>query len=338
MTAGTGFTSGSNATYTLSIRNNGPQSATGVITVTDTLPAGFTYTSGTGTGWSCAAAGQVMTCTANGPVANKASLPDITLVAAIANNVATSVTNVATVTNSGGGDNDLTNNVASVTSPVTVRLVATTPDGATVSRLPSNGTPYSAIFTVTNVGSVSDSYTLSASATPAGIVSVVSVNGVNGTTGTTSSLAAGAASTVTVVYTVATGAATGAAATLSLTATSASLSPSDAGDLTVTVIRAGLTMTKGLYRDDQTTVVTGGSVVKPGEYVQYKITVSSSGGAPANSVSVSDVLPAVVTYNGATPDAAGWTIANAAGTVTASLSGTMAAGTSRYFWIRVRVN
>lgn len=338
MTAGTGFASGGSATYTLSVHNNGPQSATGVITVTDTLPAGFTYTSGTGTGWSCSASGQVMTCTANGPVPNKGNLPDITLVAAIANNVATSVTNVATVTNSGGGDNDVTNNVASVTSPVTVRLVVTTPDGATASRLPSNGTSYSAIFTVTNAGSVSDSYTLAASVAPSGIVSITSVNGVSGTTGNTGTLAAGGATTVTVVYTVAAGVATGASATLTLTAASTSASTSDPGDLTITVVRAGIAMSKALYRDDKTTLVSGAAVVTPGEYVQYKIIVSSSGSASASSVSISDMLPAAVTYDSVTPDAAGWTIANASGAVTATLSGTMAAGTSRYFWIRVRVN
>src|SRR4051812_38121756 len=52
--ASAGFTSGSNATYTLTIDNNGPQSAAGPHTVTNTLPAGLTFVSATGTGsWTC---------------------------------------------------------------------------------------------------------------------------------------------------------------------------------------------------------------------------------------------------------------------------------------------
>ncbi len=337
MTASAGFTAGGSATYTLTVRNNGPQAATGLITVVDTLPAGLSYTSAAGSGWTCSNSGQVVTCTANGPVLNKAQLPDITLVAAITNSVATSVTNVATVTNSGGNDTNLANNIASVTSPVAVRRVATTPDGAAVSQLPSNGTQYSVVFTVTNTGSVTDTYALAASVAPAGIVSIVSVNGVNGTTGSTGVLAPGASSTVTVVYTVATGAATGASAKLTMTATSALLSPADPGDLTVTVKRADITISKQLYRDDRTTLVTGGAGVQPGEYVQYKITVSSTGGAAANSVSVSDALPAAVTYSSAAGDTVGWTITNSSGTVTANLSGALTAGTSRYFWVRVQV-
>ena len=44
--ASAGFASGANATYTLTLTNNGPQSAAGPITVTDTLPAGLTLFGG----------------------------------------------------------------------------------------------------------------------------------------------------------------------------------------------------------------------------------------------------------------------------------------------------
>ena len=54
--------SGQNVTFTLQPRNNGPFQATTVV-VTDTLPDGFTYVSSSGTGWSCSAAGQTVTCT-----------------------------------------------------------------------------------------------------------------------------------------------------------------------------------------------------------------------------------------------------------------------------------
>ena len=169
-------------------------------------------------------------------------------------------------------------------------------------------------------------------------MTIVSVNGVAGSTGSTALLAAlTGTSNVTVVYSVATGAATGATATITLTATSTQVpTATDAGDLTVTVARAGLSMAKALYRDDQTTLV-GAGAVSTNEYVQYRVTVSSTGAAAAAAVSVADVIPAQVTYVTAAGDAAGWSFATAGSTLTATLAGTLASGTSRFFWIRVRV-
>jgi len=54
--------SGQTATFTLTPRNNAGSAAQNV-TVTDTLPAGFTPTGALGTGWTCGTAGQVVTCT-----------------------------------------------------------------------------------------------------------------------------------------------------------------------------------------------------------------------------------------------------------------------------------
>src|SRR4051812_288110 len=335
--ASAGFTTGSNATYTLTLNNNGPQAATGPFTVTNTLPAGLTYVSGTGTGWACSAAGQVVTCTRGGTMAK--NVPEtITVVAFVTSSAATSVTNVASVAYPGGDDSDLTNNSVSTTSAVTVRSVATTPDAAAIAQLPSNGVSYTQTFVLTNTGSVSDSYTVVATVAPAGVVTIVSVAGVAGSSATTTPIAVGATRNVDVVYTVATGAATGATATITLTATSIATSAStNPGDVTVTVARAGVTMSKQLYRDDRTTLVTGPAVVSAGEYVQYRVTLTNGGSASATALSVTDPIPGAVTYDSATPDAAGWTIATAAGTLTASLSGTLGVGTSRFFWIRVRV-
>jgi len=53
---------GNTLTFTVDITNGGPITATGVVIGT-TLPTGLTFTSGAGTGWTCAAAAQVVTCT-----------------------------------------------------------------------------------------------------------------------------------------------------------------------------------------------------------------------------------------------------------------------------------
>lgn len=92
------FTVGQQESYTLRVNNNGPNDASGAITVTDTLPAGLTFVSGTGTGWSCSAAGQDVTCTHPGPLVNGAALPDLELAVDVAASAAPSVTNTASVT------------------------------------------------------------------------------------------------------------------------------------------------------------------------------------------------------------------------------------------------
>ncbi len=82
-----GLTIGQPGAYTINVANAanaGPTANPAVtpnpITVTDTLPAGLNFVSATGTGWTCAAVGQVVTCTYNGPViAPGASAPPITI-------------------------------------------------------------------------------------------------------------------------------------------------------------------------------------------------------------------------------------------------------------------
>ncbi len=218
--------------------------------------------------------------------------------------------------------------------PPVAAAVTVTPDGATVSRLPSNGTQYSETFVVTNNGNRSDTFTLTGSA--GSTVSIVSVNGTAGT-GSSVTIASGGTANVTVVYTVGNVAA-GTTDVITLNATSANNSSiSDIGTYNLTVIRAALTMTKAAYRDNQTTVITASDRVLPGEYVWYRITVTNAGGAAASTVAVSDPLPSQVTFVSSSADAAGWTINESAGTVSATLSGTLAASASRYFWIRVRI-
>jgi uncharacterized repeat protein (TIGR01451 family) len=221
--------------------------------------------------------------------------------------------------------------------PGVAAAVAVTPDGGTVSRLPSNGTQYSAVYTVANNGNASDTFTLGASLGAGSALTIVSVNGTAGTSGSTT-IAAGGSTTITVVYTVGDVAA-GSTQDISLGATSANDGAvSDAGYYTVTVIRPALTIAKEAFRDDQATAINSTTDrVLPGEYIWYRVTVTNAGSAAASTVSVSDALPSAVTYDSSAGDVAGWTIGESAGTVTASLSGTLATSANRYFWVRVRV-
>lgn len=116
------FSAGSTGTYTLRVSN-----ATGVgvepddnpVTITDTLPAGLSFVSGSGTGWNCSNAGQVVTCTHPPPVPTGGSLPDLLLTVLASAAGAPAVTNSATVS-SASLDVNAANNTAS--DPTNIRL------------------------------------------------------------------------------------------------------------------------------------------------------------------------------------------------------------------------
>jgi uncharacterized repeat protein (TIGR01451 family)/fimbrial isopeptide formation D2 family protein len=87
------------ATYAFAVTNAGPSDSAAPVTLTDPLPAGLAYvssTAGTAGTWSCAVAGQTVTCTDSAPVvAGTASTFDIKVaVSAVAG---TEITNTATV-------------------------------------------------------------------------------------------------------------------------------------------------------------------------------------------------------------------------------------------------
>jgi uncharacterized repeat protein (TIGR01451 family) len=245
---------------------------------------------------------------------------------------------------------DNTKNDASSTDvePPVSAAVNVTPDGATVSRLPSNGTQYTATFTVQNTGNASDTYSLSALSGNTGTVTIDGISG-TGVSGGQVTVAAGGSATVSVTYTVEDVAA-GSTSTITFTATSGNDgAESDAGDVTVTVIRAAISMTKVAYKDDQTTVIDGAAVdpadrtVIPGETFYYLITVTNTGGAAASDVEVTDVIPAELrtgfTAAAASDNVGDFDFAYDAGTftLTATLNGTLAASGSASFWVEVTV-
>lgn len=103
------FTQGQvGATYSITVTNSGFAPTSGVVSVTDALPASLTATTISGTGWSCVLA--TLTCTRSDPLAASASYPVITLTVDVANNAPASVTNAATV--SGGVESNSSNNTA----------------------------------------------------------------------------------------------------------------------------------------------------------------------------------------------------------------------------------
>ncbi|XHX80722.1 MAG: beta strand repeat-containing protein [Stenomitos frigidus ULC029] len=112
------FSTGNN-TYTLAVRNNGnttgaDSTAKGALTVTDTLPTGFSYVgiaAGTSAGWTCSANGQIVTCTNPNDLANGAT-STIQLQVNVSSSAAATSVNTATVQGS-STDPNLNNNTSS---------------------------------------------------------------------------------------------------------------------------------------------------------------------------------------------------------------------------------
>jgi uncharacterized repeat protein (TIGR01451 family) len=117
--------SAQNATFTLTPRNNGPFAAS-TVTVSDPLPAGFAFTSASGTGWTCAHAGALtggtVTCSRASYAVGAAN--DITIVATAPTvTLLTPATNTATIGSAGTADPNLGNNSGTVNFNIV-------PDGA----------------------------------------------------------------------------------------------------------------------------------------------------------------------------------------------------------------
>ena len=89
---------GRDATYTVDVTNYGPSVERGPVTITDTLPAGTTFVSASGTGWTCPApVGGTLTCTEPGDLPVGAVAPQLVVTVHVPDNRTTAVTNTATV-------------------------------------------------------------------------------------------------------------------------------------------------------------------------------------------------------------------------------------------------
>ncbi|MBQ5947593.1 DUF6701 domain-containing protein [Massilia sp. ST3] len=108
------------ASYNFTVNNKGPSADEGPITVRITLPSSQTYTSATGTDWSCTVFGQVVTCNYAQTLAMNEVTPPLVLNTKVTK--AGEMTVSATVT--GSMDPDTTNNSKSVKSTTVVPQAA----------------------------------------------------------------------------------------------------------------------------------------------------------------------------------------------------------------------
>ncbi|MCC6532385.1 MAG: DUF11 domain-containing protein [Burkholderiales bacterium] len=105
---------GGQATFSIAVSNAGPDIATGV-RVADTLPANLSFVSSAGAGWSCAAIGQVVSCSNSDNIAVGDAAAPLQITAQVAAGIATgTVTNPATAEalDNALGDGNPSNNTA----------------------------------------------------------------------------------------------------------------------------------------------------------------------------------------------------------------------------------
>jgi MSHA biogenesis protein MshQ len=96
---------GGTANYTLTVKNEGSLSEPGPLSIVNTLPTGLTLASATGVGWSCATAGQVVTCSLAGALAGGVTAVPLVLKVNVGAAASGVFTDTATVSGTGGDSN-----------------------------------------------------------------------------------------------------------------------------------------------------------------------------------------------------------------------------------------
>lgn len=315
------FVAGTTATYRLSVSNSSGFDAAGPLTIVDTLPTGLTYSSVTGTGWTCSATGQNVVCSNPAGLTNGSS-SSLNLIVNVQSNVANSVTNTATVT-SGSLDTNPADNTATQTNSVT----RPGPD-LTISKTDNNiiftqGQPGNYIITVTNggtaatTGTITVTDTLPASFTYGSAASAANSSGwvcsfSSPTVTCTNSepLAAGQTSSILLAVTPTTTTGSPFTNNVAVSTPGDTNTTNNTGSDTTTVNTAGgidlkvvkkLTQINGAAPNPACTTVgtvdTCTAAVNPGNTIQYQISVTNNSGGNGQdaNISLTDAVPTGLT-------------------------------------------
>ncbi len=317
------------AVYEVVVTNAGNAATTGVVTVTDTLPAGLTATAMSGPGWACVPA--TLTCTRSDALAPDAAYPPIALTVDVAAGAAAAVTNTVEV--SGGGEVITTNDTAS--DPTTVVQV---PDLQVAKSHSGNfrqgqaGAAYTLVVSNAGPGPTDAPVTVT-DTLPAGLTAT----GIGGTgwtcnLGTLSctrsdALAAGASyAAITVTVNVAANAPANVTNYVAV---------SGGGEVNAGNNTASDSTTVDQVADMTVTMTHTGSFTRGQTGAQYAIAVSNSGPGPTvGIVSMTDILPAGLTATAMS--GSGWSCTLA--TLTCTRSDTlMSASSYPPIWLTVNV-
>ncbi len=311
---------GNTLTYALVASNNGPSNATGV-TITDTLPAGVTYASASSSQGTVSQAGGTVTVNVGG-LANGATATATILVTMNPGTRGT-ITNTAVVTGN-EPDPNLANNTSTASTQVNLLAdLAIVKSASPSPAIAGNGLTYA--LSATNNGPSNATGVTITDTLPAGVTYVSAAS----SQGTVSQ----AGGTVTVnVGGLASG--TGATATILVM-----VGPTAHGTITNTAVISGNEPDPNLANNTSTVATQVNPLVDlaivksaspnpviAGSTLTYALVASNNGPSNATGVTITDTLPAGVTYASAT-SSQGW-VGQAGGTVTVNM-GNLASGCRR---------
>lgn len=328
---------GDQLTYTITVDNNGPATATNV-SVVDTLPAGVTFDNGTGGTFDDSVAGQVTISVPDIAPGGRATL---TMVVDVASNIGgTTVTNNVAVTSD---EIELPATQGQETAAVSTNIVPSvdmqvTKVGQSATVIP--GSQFSYTITVDNLG-VSDATGVTLTDTlPAGVTLVSISEGGTAITNTATvngqqvTLPVGTFTSTaplrTFTYTVAVASSVFTDITNAVTVNSdqqaneVSLNNNSAQAVTTVTPNATLVIAKSDNVDPAT----------PGSTVTYTITVQNTGVSDARNVVVTDSLPAGVTVESSSAPGGAGTVN---GNVLTLQFGSVAAGATQSATVTVRI-
>jgi uncharacterized repeat protein (TIGR01451 family) len=332
------FTPGGTSSYTLQVANAGPSDAAGPVTVSDILPAGETYVSAIGTGWSCSAVGPDVTCQlAAGLAAGSVGLPvaaaPITLTVAVDGAAYPSVSNTATVTGP-TPDPDTGNNSSTDVAQVAAVDDLTILQTHTGTALAGADLTYT--MTVGNLGPTADPGPVTMTdPLPTG-ETFVSATGTgwscSDSGSTVTCVSAGAVPVgysgfilLTVLLDQAAVPSVSNTATIAGTGTDVDPGNNTSTDVVTVGPGAALSITKTL---DSASLVVGQSA-------SYTISVANQGPSPAQGVTVSDHLPSGMVPQ--TASGAGWACQITGQDVACNDAGSLAANTNASIVVVARV-
>ena len=135
-------------TYTITVTNSGGGPTSGTVNLTDALPAGLTATAFTGNGWTTTLS--PLTATRSDALATGTDYPALTLTVNIGSSVSGTVTNTVTV--SGGGETNTSNDTATDSAFVGLPGVTGTSPSLNGGTLPVNTTTLAVNFNTTVLG------------------------------------------------------------------------------------------------------------------------------------------------------------------------------------------
>ena len=305
-------------TYTLTLTNNGPSTATGT-TVSEAIPAGLTFQSATpsaGTSFNSAARTWTVPTLANGAFAT------LTVTVQVASS--TALTNVATISATGQFDPVLSNNTATaLETPQQADLAVTK---AVSKPTPNVGDTIAYTVRVTNNGPNSATNVTLNDLLPAGVTFVAAgttatQGAYNGATGlwTVGTLAITASATLTIMATIVSQNATTNTAAVSHSDQFDPVAENNSASALETPQQADLAVTKAVSN----------ATPNVGDLIAYTVKVTNNGPNSATSVTLNDLLPTGVNfvaagttatqgaYNGVTGV---WTVGTLANTASATLT------------------